>query len=369
MKFLSRLQVPGPTSLDDAANKRYVDSVGEGGGPHALTHIDDEGDRIPNVEPYIDEQNPGAPGLLSSKDKAKLNSIKSSSIPVVGETLVERDFDGDIKIRRLTEDLIDPEVMDDVIDEFIGDQSEQGDFWAWANVTDGVKDLIPLVVSTDPRHNLPVDISSFILFFLLVLYVANKASGGSVAVDNRAVRLWCNDSFAWDGSDYLPFDAAIYDSGNFWDSELPEVVRISRDGLYLLQGSVDAVTENDGFIFLVIEATDLYDAYELGVCLVNVKAGEEITLEISSIFPLPKDMYVAMYLGFDFEGLSNELGVISTPVSSPSFSIARIGGMPSVNLFAQQQVPAKSCNGKGVISRKIPEIPSLADFINDKMGK
>ena len=69
MKFLSRLQVPGPTSLDDAANKRYVDSVGEGGGPHALTHIDDEGDRIPNVEPYIDEQNPGAPGLMSAMDK------------------------------------------------------------------------------------------------------------------------------------------------------------------------------------------------------------------------------------------------------------------------------------------------------------
>jgi len=98
LKFLSRLQVPGPTSLDDAANKRYVDSVGEGGGPHALTHIDDEGDRIPNVEPYIDEQNPGAPGLMSAMDKTYVDlavDIFATATPNgTPGTLVIRDANG-----------------------------------------------------------------------------------------------------------------------------------------------------------------------------------------------------------------------------------------------------------------------------------
>jgi hypothetical protein len=78
LKFLSRPQVPAPSVAGDAANKGYVDSVGEGGGPHASTHITDNEDRIPDAQPYVDAQNPGAPGLMSALDKKNFDQAAAA---------------------------------------------------------------------------------------------------------------------------------------------------------------------------------------------------------------------------------------------------------------------------------------------------
>lgn len=259
--------------------------------------------------------------VATSGSYSDLKDTPTASSDVEADALVKRNSDGYIFVKRLQDEVISEDTLESMVETFVGDSSAQDDFGDWVSTTPGVRDLPPLLGWSYGR--LPVDTATFILCFILVLYLSSRDKSP------KSVRLWASDEITEITGDYLLFDTVIFDNGNFYDeqSSYPEAIKISGDGLYLIQATVDLETVDADTYGLVLECTDLDNAYELDVDIRNVGDNGEIALRVSTVAPLSDSFYVGLGL---FNINDSEFAILSAPYSTPSLSITRLGDAPDV---------------------------------------